>query len=240
MSWTSVLWQGFIVTIKLSAIVTAISLPLALLLATASICPARALRVFASAWVDIFRSVPSLALLIFLYYGLGTTTISALWLAAIGLTLIESAYLSEIYRAALKEIRAGQWEAGLSLGLSWVTILRLVVIPEAAVSAIPGTVNMVTIIIKDTSLAALVAVNEVTLHANELAAETFRPLPIYLLLALYYIALILPLTVLAGALERYLAHRLRLTPRADYRALMKIGRTPLSKRIWPRIGVEKT
>lgn len=233
------LWGGFIITMKLSAVVAALALPLALLTATLSIAPSRGVRVLASTWVDLFRSVPSLALLIFLYFGIGSTAVSPFWLAAIGLTVIESAYLSEIYRAALEAIGMPQWEAGYSLGFGWLGILRLIIMPEAAVSAIPGTVNTLTLIIKDTSLASLVAVNEVTLRATELSSETFRPLPVFLLLGLFYIALILPLTVLGASLERYLAHRFRVTSRSDYRELLRVGRTPLGNRFLAHLGMQR-
>jgi His/Glu/Gln/Arg/opine family amino acid ABC transporter permease subunit len=240
MSWLPELWDGIVVTIKLSALVTAVSLPLSIVIATMSISPWPVARRLAGGFVDIFRSIPSLALLIFLYYGVGTKVISPLLLAGIGLTLVESAYLSEIYRGALKAIRVSQWEAGMTLGLGWFAILRLIVIPEAAVSAIPGTVNMVTLIIKDTSLASLVAVNEITLRATQLSSESFRPLPVYALLALFYIALILPLTMLGALLEQRLARRFRVASHNDHRDLLRIGRTPLAQRLRLRPGSEKS
>ncbi len=234
MGWVSYLWVGMIVTIKLSFFVTIISLPLAALLASLRVCPFRMARGFAAGFVDVFRSVPVLALLIFLYYGLGAKVVSPFWLAGVGLILVEAAILSEIYRGAIQAIRSTQWDAGRSLGLGWFGILRLIVLPAATVSAVPGTVAMITVIIKDTSLASLVAVNELTLRATELVGQTFKPLQVYALLAVFYLVMLLPLTIGGAILERYLAKRLHAESSETHRELLAIGRRSLPGRLLER------
>jgi polar amino acid transport system permease protein len=213
-SWSSTLAAGLVVTLQLASITGALAILLSTLLAVMSISPLRVIRVVSGVYTDIFRSIPILALLLFLYYGLGPVVgqmgISAFWLAVAGLTLIESAYLGEVYRGALQSIGGAQWHAASSLGLSWPSTLALVILPQAVPAGIPGTVNIVIGIIKDSSLASLIAVPEVTQAASLLVSFTFRPLPIYALLAGFYLAVILPLTAAAHGLERFVSHRLGL------------------------------
>ena len=165
----------------------------------------------ARGYADVFRSIPLLALLIFIYYGLGPIAgqlnISAFWLAVLGLTLSKSSYLAEVYRSGLQAIPVEQREAAESLGLDWRQTLGLVVLPQALPPAVPGTVNLMIGTIKDSSLASLISVQEVTLTATILVSQTFLPLQVYLVLAVMYVALIAPLALAARLLERWLAHR---------------------------------
>ena len=131
------------------------------------------------------------------------------------LTAIESAYLAELYRSALEAIRRPQWDAASSLGLGWLATVRHVILPQALPAAIPITLNMAIAIIKDSSLVSLIAVSEITLVANQLIAETFEPTRIYLLVALLYVALILPLSQVSRRIEVLVARRLGLQARTD-------------------------
>ncbi len=211
LAWLPTLLIGVEVTVGLSLITVVASLVVALGLAVCNISPWRPLRVGARLFVDLFRSVPILALILFAYYGLGellaSLSLDPFWLAAIALTLGESAFLSEVFRASLEAIPRSQWEAATSLGFSWAATLRLVVLPQALRPAIPGIVNMVIFTLKDSSLASLIAVPEVTQAANALVAQTFEPLQVYALLALLYVAVIAPITVAFQRLEHFVAHR---------------------------------
>ncbi len=195
-TWLAILAGGFVLTIELSALTLVLSMVVAALVALMSSSPWRLLRVLASAYVDVFRSIPILALAISVYYGLGATLhdlgITPFGTAVAVLTAIESAYLAELYRGALESIRRPQWDAASSLGLGWLATVRHVILPQALPAAIPITLNMAIAIVKDSSLVSLIAVSEVTLVANQLIAETFQPIQIYLLVALLYVVLILP------------------------------------------------
>jgi len=196
-----------------------LSILVAALLAMMSVSPWRPVRGLASAYVDTFRSIPILALAISVYYGLGATLhhlgIEPLGTAVAVLTAIESAYLAELYRSALEAIRRPQWDAASSLGLGWLATVRHVILPQALPAAIPITLNMAIAIIKDSSLVSLIAVSEITLVANQLIAETFEPTRIYLLVALLYVALILPLSQVSRRIEVLVARRLGLQARTD-------------------------
>jgi His/Glu/Gln/Arg/opine family amino acid ABC transporter permease subunit len=203
--WLAILAGGLVVTLKLTFFAAVFTVVWSTLLAIGNISPHRPVRLLASLYCDLFRSIPLLALIIFMYYGLGGMTarlgIPDLWLMVAALTLSQSAYLAEIYRGGLLAIPQGQWEAAESLGLGWWGVLRLVVIPQALPPAVPSSLNMVIATIKDSSLASLIAVNEVTLVATTLVSETFEPMQVYLVLAVLYLALIVPVALLSHWLE---------------------------------------
>jgi His/Glu/Gln/Arg/opine family amino acid ABC transporter permease subunit len=204
-AWLAILAGGLVVTVELTFFAAIFTIAWSMLLAIGNISPRRPVRLLASLYCDLFRSIPLLALIIFMYYGLGGLTaglgISDFWLMVAALTLSESAYLAEIYRGGLLAIPQGQWEAAASLGLGWWATLRLVVLPQALPPAVPSTLNMVIAAIKDSSLASLIAVGEVTLVATTLVSETFEPMQVYLVLAVLYLALIVPIALLSHRLE---------------------------------------
>jgi His/Glu/Gln/Arg/opine family amino acid ABC transporter permease subunit len=214
--WISVLMRGLVVTAQLTFVTTMLTIVLAATLAIAQISPMRSVRVLARWDVDLFRSIPLLALFLFLFFGLGPIVgrlgVDSFWIAVLALTLCESAYLAEVFRGALQSVPVNQWDAGTSLGLGWSSIVRLIVLPQALAPSIPATVNIVIGIIKDSSLASLIAVSEVTLTATVLVATTFRPMEVYLVLAVVYLALIVPLSYLARYSEVVIARRLGQRP----------------------------
>jgi His/Glu/Gln/Arg/opine family amino acid ABC transporter permease subunit len=218
-AWLEILRVGFVVTIQLSAMTLIFSVVISALLALMSISPWRLVRAGASVYVDVFRSIPILALAISVYYGLGATLhslgITPFGAAVFVLTAIESAYLAELYRGSLESVRRAQWDAASSLGLGWVQTVRQVILPQALPPAIPITLNMAIAIVKDSSLVSLIAVSEVTLVANQLIAETFQPVQIYLLVALLYVLLILPMSQISRRVEKLVARKLGLQPRTE-------------------------
>ena len=203
--WLAILAGGLVVTLTLTFFAAIFTIVWSTLLAIGNISPLRPVRWLASLYCDLFRSIPLLALIIFMYYGLGGVTaglgISDFWLMVAALTLSESAYLAEIYRGGLLAIPQGQWEAAESIGLGWWAALRLVVLPQALPPAVPSTLNMIIAAIKDSSLASLIAVGEVTLVATTLVSETFEPMQIYIVLAVLYLAVIVPIALVTHRLE---------------------------------------
>lgn len=212
LDWVAFLSAGLVITLKLAALTAVFSILLAAVLALARISPSRALRGLARIETDVLRSIPLLALLLFMYFALGpyvrTFGINEFWLAVIALTLTESAYLAEVYRGALEAVPPRQWEAATSLGMGWRATIRHIVLPQAVLPSIPTTVNVLIAIIKDSSLASLIAVGEMTLTATILVSDTFLPLEVYLVVALVYLALIVPLGLLAAYSERLVERRL--------------------------------
>ena len=205
LSWLGFLADGLRVTVALSLAIAPLSVALSAVIAIIRICPVRALRVTALLYVDLFRSIPLLALLFFIFYGLGAYVvrlgISPFWLAVITLTIVESAYLAEVFRGTIESIPKSQWEAAASLGLGWISTVRFIVVPQSLLPAVPSVVVLLVYVIKDSSLASLITVTEVTTSANILVSHTFRPFQVYMLLAAMYLAIIAPLTLLGSRLE---------------------------------------
>jgi His/Glu/Gln/Arg/opine family amino acid ABC transporter permease subunit len=212
--WLQFLFQYFVVTVELSIAATICSILLASLLALMRASPRRVLRIAAQVQTDVFRSIPLLVLLLVLYYvvapNLRLLGSSTFWVGVLALTLSESSYLAEIYRAAVEAIPAQQWDAGASIGLSWWQTIRLVILPQAIPAGIPGTVNIAVGVIKDSSLTSLIAVSELTLGATILVSETFLPFQVYVLLAAIYFAMVVPIAYLARYSEGVVARRIGL------------------------------
>jgi polar amino acid transport system permease protein len=234
LSWIAILAAGLWVTVQLSFFAVLATVILSSVIAMASIMPWRPLRVAAQIYVDVVRSTPLLALLMFLYFALGPLVgrfgVSAFWLAVLGLTLSESSYLAEVYRGGLLAIPTAQWEAGESLGLRWGQVIRRVIVPQALPPGVPGTVNFMIATIKDSSLASLITVNEVTLVATSLVSATFKPFQVYLVLGLMYLALITPFALASRGLEGWIARRFGLQARVTLGRVDQLEMDALARR----------
>jgi polar amino acid transport system permease protein len=159
-------------------------------------------------YVELFQSTPLLMQLFLVYFGLPKLGIDvSAWLAAaVCLTLYSSAFLTDIWRGSVEAIPRGQWDGSASLGLHYLSQLRLVIFPQATRMAIPPTVGFLVQLVKSTALASIVGYRELTKTAQILTNATFQPFVIYGLVALIYFAICFPLTKWSRDLERRLAH----------------------------------
>lgn len=161
----------------------------------------------ATAYVEIIRSVPVLATLFVIYFGLSEVGINlpSLIAAVLGLGMIGSAYMAENLRAGFLAVPRGQREAAASVGLTPAQALYHVTLPQAVRVAIPPSINYAISLLKDTSIASTVAVPELMFAARGLVSLTILPLQVFLLTGLIYLALSLPLALLGRYFERRLA-----------------------------------
>ncbi|MEM8743231.1 MAG: amino acid ABC transporter permease [Pseudomonadota bacterium] len=165
---------------------------------------------FAVSYIWLFQSVP-LLMLLFLT-GLGVPRLLGQdvnpWLAAIvSLTIYASAYLAEVWRGAIQSIPDGQWEGGYALGLPFMRVLRMIILPQAVRVALAPTVGFMVQIIKGTSLAYIIGFHDLMNIGRRWAnapVDGTEPFIIYPLMALIYFCLCFPLSRLA----LYLEHRL--------------------------------
>jgi His/Glu/Gln/Arg/opine family amino acid ABC transporter permease subunit len=150
----------------------------------------------AFAYVEVVRGMPALTLLFLIYFGLAPAGIvlPAFTAAVLGLGLNGAAYLAEVYRAGIGAVGAGQIEAGAALGLHRMQVMRLVILPQAVPIVLPPLANYAIALLKDTSVAALIAAPELTLRARDLASEYFLPMQIYLCTGLMYFLMAWPLS----------------------------------------------
>ena len=160
-------------------------------------------------YVELFRAIPLLVLLLWVFYGLPVIIGLQLGVFATGvlsLALSDSAFEAEVFRAGIQSVPKGQIEAAKSLGLSWYQQMRLVVMPQAIKVILPALGNQFVYVLKMSSLVSVIGLQELTRRANELNVNEYRPLEIYTLLVGEYLLLILVVSYLVRRLERRLAN----------------------------------
>ncbi|KZL20210.1 putative glutamine ABC transporter permease protein GlnM [Pseudovibrio axinellae] len=191
------------VGVSLSAIM--ISMFVGLLVALPGLSENRYGRALNRTYVEIVRSVPSLVLIFWVYYGLPVVadiSINVFWAGVLALALSDSAFQAEIFRAGIQSVDKGQIEAGRSLGLSYVQRLRFIILPQAIRRMLPPLGNQLVYMLKMSSLVSVIGLQDLTRRANELVVTEYRPLEIYSVLVLEYLVLILIVSQGVRWLER--------------------------------------
>lgn len=202
------LLSGLAETVAVSLVAIALSVLLGLLVALAGRSRQRWLRSFNRCWVEAFRAIPLLVLLLWLFYGLPVIVGVQLGVFATGvlaMSLSDSAFEAEIFRAGMASVPHGQLEAARALGLPWRLQMRLVVLPQALKVILPALGNQFVYVLKMSSLISVIGLSELTRKANELNVNEYRPLEIYSLLVLEYLVLILLVSHGVRRMERRLA-----------------------------------
>lgn len=163
------------------------------------------LRAAAIVYIEIARGMPALVILFLIYFALPTALpaleFDSFTAACIGLGLQGAALLGEIFRAGLEAVDRGQREAALTLGLTPRQSLLYVVAPQAVRVALAPTGNYVIGLLKDTSIASIIAAPDLMLRAKDLASSSFLPMQLYVLAAILYFAMSWPLAWLVRRLE---------------------------------------
>jgi His/Glu/Gln/Arg/opine family amino acid ABC transporter permease subunit len=164
------------------------------------------------AFVEIGRGTPALVILFLIYFALPdlipALSLNSFTAAVIGLGLQGGAVLSEIFRAGIDAVDRGQREAGISLGLTPGQTMVDVLAPQAIRVVLPPVGNYAIGLLKDTSIASIIAAPDLMLRAKDLASSSFLPMQVYVLVALFYFALSYPMSLIVGRLELKLArHR---------------------------------
>jgi polar amino acid transport system permease protein len=159
----------------------------------------------ARVYVELIRGTPLLVQLLIGFYVVASAVgLDNRYVAGVlVLALFSGAYMAEIFRGGLDAIPRAQIDSGRAIGLSPGQILRLVVLPQAVRIALPAVAGQLVSLVKDSSLLSVIAISEFTLAAQEVNSFTYSALESYLPLAAGYLALTLPLSALARALERH-------------------------------------
>lgn len=196
---------GLRLTLLLTALALLFGLPLGLAVALARMVKVRLLAWPFDGYVELFRGTPLLVQIIFIYYALPQLlgiNLPGMTAAVLALSLNSGAYISEIFRAGIQSIDAGQMEAARSLGMSYSQGMRYVVLPQAIRRVLPPLTNEAIALLKDSSLISVIGMAELTRAGQELSSQLAIPLVIWPVVALFYLAITFPLTRLAGLLER--------------------------------------
>jgi glutamate/aspartate transport system permease protein len=183
------LLDGLFMSFLLTGVAMAGGIAIGLVLAVVRLSRWRAAAIAAAAYVNGFRAIP-LVLVIFWFYflvplALGRS-VTALQSAIIAFILFEAAYYSEIIRAGLKSVRAGQWQAASATGFSYLQTLRLVVLPQALRNMLPVMISQAIILFQDTSLVYVISLRDFMTSASIVANRDNRLVEIYLFAALVY------------------------------------------------------
>lgn len=196
------LLQGFYMTLMLSAIVIPLGLAGGLVIAMLHSLGIRWLNWLLIAYVDLFRALPPLVLLIFIYFGAPFLELDLpkLLAVAIGFLLNTSSYYGEVFRAGIESIPAGQAAAARSTGLSRWQTMWSVILPQATRNVLPDLLSNTLEVIKLTTLASVVALPELLNNARQAQALTYNATPI-VLAALFYLALLWPIVRVLSRME---------------------------------------
>ncbi len=197
------LLRGLWITVELGVASIVLGLLLGLFLALLRLFGPPVLQFFARIYIDIFRSIPLLVLLIVIYYALPFVGIrlSPFAAATASLTLVSGAYTAEIFRAGIEAIPRGQFEASMALGLGWRQMMVDIILPQAVKIVIPPLTNNCINVVKDTALASVVAMPDLLKQATQAQALAANPTPL-ITAAIIYVAMLWPLVVLVSRFEK--------------------------------------
>ena len=198
---------GLWLTISISFLSIFISLFLGFIIAIPGFSKNKFLIFFNRVYIECFRAIPLLVLLLWVYYGLPIIfglTIGAFFAGVVSLSLSDSAFEAEIFRAGLQSISKGQKDAAKSIGLNSYQEMRLIILPQAIRIILPAIGNQFVYVLKMSSLVSIIGLADLTRKANELVVSVYRPLEIYSFLVFEYLVLIIIISYLIRKLENKL------------------------------------
>jgi polar amino acid transport system permease protein len=199
---------GLQVTLLVSALSILVGLGVGLALGVLRTFGGRVADLTVGFYVDTVRAVPVLVILVWIYFAfplLIGRSLDPIAAAVIGFGLHMGAYAGEVVRAGLGSIRPGQSRAGLALGMSRLQVIRTIVLPQALIRMIPAFGSLIVIVVKDSSIASVIAVPELMRQSQVLAQWSFHPFELYTLAMLVYFVLCYPLARGVDAIYRRLA-----------------------------------
>jgi polar amino acid transport system permease protein len=205
-----VLLRGVGMTALLWAIAFPASMVIGFLIALGTGSRNRVAAGIGRSYVEFFRNTPVMIQLIWFFYAfpiLTGTQLSPLAAALSGLILNASAYCSEIFRGGMASVPNGQWEGARALGMNHAQVLRRVIVPQVFSRMLPAFTNRGIELAKNTSIASVIAVQELMYQGRALSSAFYRPLETLTAVAIIYFLLIYPGSFMASRLERRFALR---------------------------------
>lgn len=199
---------GLVVTLLLSGVSLLIGLAVGTLVGMARTYGGRWANAILSLYVDTARSIPVLVILVWMYFAFPLLighALSPFQAASIGLGLHLAAYVSEVVRAGLTSVRPGQMRAGLVLGFSRFQVIRTIILPQAIIRMLPAFGSLAVIAVKDSSIAAVIAVPELMRQSQIVAQESFRPFEVYTVAMIVYFLICYPIARGVDSIYRRLA-----------------------------------
>ncbi|ABD71853.1 Amino acid ABC transporter, permease protein, 3-TM region, His/Glu/Gln/Arg/opine [Rhodoferax ferrireducens T118] len=184
--------QGASVTVEITAMALVLGCVMGLLVGIGRLKPERrVIYALCTSYVAVIRGTPLLVQLFLLFFGLPQFDIllPAFVCGVIGLGIYSGAYVSEIVRGSIQSIDRGQMEAARSVGMSYGTAMRTIILPQALVRMIPPLGNEFIALIKNSALVSLLTIHDVMHEGQKIISVTYRSLEVYLAIAAIYFVL---------------------------------------------------
>jgi polar amino acid transport system permease protein len=200
---------GVWISVLLSVVSGLTSLVAGLIVALLRLYGPRGVRRVVVLYIDSMRAITVLVVLVWTFFALPIATgvtMSPFMAALIGLTVHLAAYAAEIFRAGIESVRAGQTRAALALGMSHAQILRRIVLPQAVVRMLPAFGSLLSVTIKDTAIASVIAVPDLMRQSETVAGQSFQPIEVFAFAMLMYFMMLFPVTRGVDRIYRRLAH----------------------------------
>lgn len=195
--------EGALLTLQISLLALVLSIPIGAFAGLCRVSRNRVVAFLSACYVEFFRGVPLLVLLIWIFFVLGRfLKLGSYWSAIVGLAIFSGAFVAEIVRAGIEAVPKGQMEAARSSGMTYVQAMRLVILPQALRKVLPPLASQFIILIKDSSLVSVISVVDLTLVGKNLVATTFRSIEIWSFIALIYFAMTFGLSKIIAFFER--------------------------------------
>ena len=201
--------SGVGVTLALALLSGLTSLAAGLVIALLRLYGPRWLRPAVVLYIDSMRAVPVLVVLVWTFFALPIVTgltMPPFFAALLGLTIHLAAYAAEIVRAGIESVRPGQTRASLALGMSRAQVVRRIILPQAIVRTLPAFGSLLSITIKDTAIASVIAVPELMRQSETIAGQSFQPIEVYTFAMLLYFVMLFPVTRGVDLFYRRVAH----------------------------------
>lgn len=201
--------SGVLVTLLLAALSGLTSLAAGLVIALLRLYGPRWVRPIVILYIDSMRAIPVLVVLIWTFFALPiltNLTMPPFAAALIGLTIHLAAYAAEIVRAGIESVRPGQTRAAVALGMSRAQAVRRIILPQAIVRTLPAFGSLLSITIKDTAIASVIAVPELMRQSETVAGQSFQPIEVYSFAMLLYFLMLFPVTRGVDRFYRRVAH----------------------------------
>lgn len=201
--------HGLGVTISLSLLTMTAATIIGTFAALGRLYGPKPLAVILAFYVDSARSIPILVVLIWTFFAFPLVigfTIPPFWAAFVALSIYVAAYITEIVRAGILSVRPGQTRAALALGMSRVQVVAKILLPQAAIRMLPPYGNMLSITIKNSAIASVIAVPDYMRASSVVADQTYRPLEVYTVAIIVFILIIFPVIRTVDFIYTRLAH----------------------------------
>ncbi|GAA3889938.1 amino acid ABC transporter permease [Leifsonia kafniensis] len=214
LSYAPFLAEGLVKTLELTALGFLGACLVGMLVAVLRLSPVKAIRTIGYLYTELFKNLPMITGIFIIYFGLTGIglVLDSFTAGYLSLSLFYGAYLAEIFRGGLQGINKGQLEAAQALGLTPLRVLFSVQVPQAVRLSLPATSTMLVDLLKGTALLVTIGGGELMTQASIVSAQTFRPLEVYVVIGLIYLAMCWPLARLAGWLETHLHKGTALSP----------------------------